>query len=70
MKSRLSTFNSAQHRWIRQWHAAMRRPHERKPSPPPELWHLGLGDRARLRRAATLIDLARTKRRCSSSGAW
>lgn len=56
MRSRLPTFNDAQHRWIRLWHAAMRRKHER-PHLPSQLLPLGLGDRARLRRAPTQIDL-------------
>lgn len=58
MKPRLPTFNPAQHQWIRDWHAAMRRSHERKPPPSESLRHLGLGDRARLRRTAALVDLA------------
>src|SRR5690606_36644441 len=58
MRNRTPTFKADQHWWIRHWHGAMRRSHERDHKLPGELRDLGLGDRARLRRAGSLIDLA------------
>ena len=58
MRNRIPTLVPEQHRWIRQWHAAMRRRREQPRELPALLRGMGLADRARLRRATTELDLA------------